>query len=767
MSYGDKYIIKYVDRYGYNTVHTIAQDGYSGGTSYLTGSDEPVSYILDSQVDSKFVPIKGTLAEVTFYDADGSHFTEFISSRWATYRLTTTKSGGVNPIMKCAYSVPDSYKEPYTMNPYPITLTFSDQLGRLKTLFFTANQDSGPPEQPYIQYSGYWSHLDLIHLCLSQITDFSNPLNLYESLDVFSSGMDQSTYDKSPLNQAWNDVSKYYSDSGDPVTFYDVLSEICTHYGAQLFYDNDGWVLRRVASVADAVSQRKWTATGSKDAGYNIIYQSVNTVYFKVSNTVNNVALTSRNRMVGHILTVIPALKRLSVVHNYGQRTSILQNYSFDSYVRYPSFSLDYAAFPANNQMFYASRFTNWSAVNNVPSLFTIHAMPFNYTGEAPLVKYLEFFEHYFRGRLERGIDFQSIEQGLKIPLLSTLPGFYNITNSAVLLVAGDGGETSWPVESVGPYYLNNGVNCRIESDPVTLLGNQTVNISFDYMIFANGLPVSSLTGDCVVQVMFKNMTSGNIGSLRQDNMIWDEGNVWNCIRINLDIHLTGTTLTLPTSPQTFSTTTKMLPNANCKIWIRLYSLMQSVTNGPNFNHGPGFFSGILFNNIILMPQILGAKSIKLETRVENLNQSVQSLTLNLGDAPSGGYNAGLIYKNVVFENSLGTQLSSTWDFRGGSNALPHLWWISNEYKQQMTNPSEIIGVDIHAGTGMFDFGRVILEKDNSNKAFIILRGDYKDKSGVFAGEIVRVFSNADNQDSLIDDLGNTLVDERGNTLIS
>jgi hypothetical protein len=283
-------------------------------------------------------------------------------------------------------------------------------------------------------------------------------------------------------------------------------------------------------------------------------------------------------------------------------------------------------------------------------------------------------------------------------------------------------------------------------------------------MLFSTVFPENGLTGDAVIQVML--LRNGVLSSLKQNDLTWDIGNQGNCFRFNLDIKPSAKNPSLFTSFTNFSTTTANLPAGNCQIYIRLYSLMQVFGSESNFNNGVGNFMGVVFDNVKIMPQILGAASLNLETRVEPLNQNIQSLKVDLGDAPVGGYNSGLIYKNIIFEAADMSVLSSAWDFKGGSNPLTHIYWLSNEYKVQLTNPSEIIQCDLQSGVGMFDFSKVIIEKDNSNKALIIHRGDYNDKSGIFSGEIMRVFTEGDIDLAITTEDGTVITTEDGNPIL-
>jgi hypothetical protein len=610
------------------------------------------------------------------------------------------------------YSVPDEYKEPYKGNPYPITLTFSDQLGRLKTLPFTPNQDSGPPESAYEQYTGSYSFLDLIHLCLDQIRPPDAGLFLYEGLDVFSSGMDQSDNTKSPLDQGYIDVEKYYDESGKPKMFHEVLSEAVQHFAAQMFAYKDGWIIRRVGSLDAAVVVRSWHEyLGS------FTYTDNSSIDFRITNTVNSALPSVRLRMIGAHLDTLPALKKLVLNHDYGVRQSIIRNWSFTN-----NYETDHAtAYTLPNgdgATWYSSVFANW--INHTVS-YICKTFLFNYQGDG-----IFSYDKIADGRRSNDTfnrRFATIQKPHDINLPSA--GF-DMGESGVLIIGGDGGYTSkcndW---TTGAY---------IDSELLTMNGPTSFNLSVDYMNWSNYVG-GFQNGQFYIQVILYDLTH-SWGQYTLDiNGIWHSG--------------IGHVILMPspavggTSYTNFTLSTDFTPTAlpNLRIGVRLFQMVDSLINWPTASTE---WKGAVYDNIKVIPQLISRKGVTVTTRINNLNQKDQSVNLELGDAPANIFNSQLMYKNIVFEAGDYSVLSSAWDYKAGSTPLPHIEWLNGEYFKQLANASELISCKIHAGPGMFDFTKVIRDKDNGNKLFMIHRGTYNDLAGEFDGEIIRVFSDSD-----------------------
>jgi hypothetical protein len=229
--------------------------------------------------------------------------------RWVFSGIATGISEDFSPvntniILWKGFIIPGLYNEPHKQPPYMVGLRATDGLGDLKDIDFV---DAVGEE-----ITGNISLLDVIAVCLSKTNlnfDIAERMNLYED------GFLQQNSDSS-LAQTYIDAILLKNQ-----TCEFVLKKILEEFTSRVFQYNGIWLIERLPELDTPQNQRLFDRNG--------VYKSVSSKY--------NEIIIAGVSGVNHILDgtgnleVDNAFREVRTKHDYGLKTQLLKNSSFDN----------------------------------------------------------------------------------------------------------------------------------------------------------------------------------------------------------------------------------------------------------------------------------------------------------------------------------------------------------------------------------------------------------------------------------------------------
>jgi hypothetical protein len=247
MALGTKYTLDYLDLANDKWSIIIKVEGYSGASSKLVGTGNPLSWEALTDQDDPF----GILGrQVTVNIRNTESLLQYVS-------LATDAEKEVQVVINkndshyfTGFLTPLNYVQDYKVKG-TVSLTFTDRLGALRNEPFV--DGSGVP------YTGTATLMQIIADILA-LTGIS--LDIYSYDNMFASGMDKTAADD-PLVQSKIYRQYYAAADGEPSMCYDVLSAILATKNLSLRQHPEGWVLFNPADLTAAtVPFRRFNSVG-------------------------------------------------------------------------------------------------------------------------------------------------------------------------------------------------------------------------------------------------------------------------------------------------------------------------------------------------------------------------------------------------------------------------------------------------------------------------------------------------------------------------
>lgn len=151
------------------------------------------------------------------------------------------------------YAIPEFHAEPYLFEPYPLEVTFSDQLGEMKNLDFLDINDN--------KFKGDLKCIKIISEVLKK-TGLELPIRC--GINVFEETMAQAVTDD-PLDQAYVDSRIYYG-ANEPDKCNDVLKSLIEPFRAQMFQSMGVWWIIRLSDSVGTFAYREFDFNGDYDS---------------------------------------------------------------------------------------------------------------------------------------------------------------------------------------------------------------------------------------------------------------------------------------------------------------------------------------------------------------------------------------------------------------------------------------------------------------------------------------------------------------------
>ena len=148
------------------------------------------------------------------------------------------------------YAVPQFHQEPYLFPPYPLRVTFSDQLGEMKNHGF------------YDLYGNkIKGELKIIKVIAEILKKTSLELPIRCGVNVFDSGMTTAATDD-PFDQAYIDTRIFRGAKDVPIKCDVVINEIMKTFRAQFFQSQGVWWIIRSSDAVGTFAYREFDVNG-------------------------------------------------------------------------------------------------------------------------------------------------------------------------------------------------------------------------------------------------------------------------------------------------------------------------------------------------------------------------------------------------------------------------------------------------------------------------------------------------------------------------
>ena len=227
-TYGEKYELQWIDRFGTLWNAYIDVDGWGGSSSYITGSGDPIFVGYEMDDYSIFTPIKPSYCELNLIELVDDTFKElFLSDRKA--RLSIFKSAA---LYWQGWSIAEGYNSLYNLCPKPVKLTFVDGLTLLKTVKLPIDTLGGPDK--YLIKDYFKLAFDNIGL----------ENKIYEAFNISFSGLDLFT-------KFYIDSWRWYNNK-EYANLYDILYDILFTFGCRLYQLNGNWRIDNISEIGRA-----------------------------------------------------------------------------------------------------------------------------------------------------------------------------------------------------------------------------------------------------------------------------------------------------------------------------------------------------------------------------------------------------------------------------------------------------------------------------------------------------------------------------------
>lgn len=206
MSYGIKYTISFPDYFTNTWKIDLLQKDYSGASSDIICSGEPVFIRSESSSNDLFSPVKSKSCEIEVISVTAQQYFEIFNNETSSTDEWQVKIYKDAVLRFWGWVSQELYQEPLLSGRYKIRVNAIDGLAYLKNIEF--KQSTG------ISYSGHKKMLDIIQICLDNtgisLDYIVDSCNIYPLvLDPYTFLTTETAMATSPLNQIYVDCAAF------------------------------------------------------------------------------------------------------------------------------------------------------------------------------------------------------------------------------------------------------------------------------------------------------------------------------------------------------------------------------------------------------------------------------------------------------------------------------------------------------------------------------------------------------------------------------
>jgi len=249
VSYGPIYRVEYDCLNGDVSVIDIEERDYAGAVEEIKGgTSSPFVLRLRGEDSDIFTPLLSTECTLQLTSETNFKFLDLFTQDDRKYRLVAKKNGTE---FWRGFITPGLYQEQYyTDFNYYVGVEATDQLVLLKDLDFLDKDGN--------KIKGINSLIKVIAFILGK-TDLDLPIR--SAVNIWETDMAQTAADD-PLLQTHIDTETYYKDKGDPLSCYEVLSNIIKSFGCRLFQWQGYWYIIPLDFYTDTIEYREFDVNG-------------------------------------------------------------------------------------------------------------------------------------------------------------------------------------------------------------------------------------------------------------------------------------------------------------------------------------------------------------------------------------------------------------------------------------------------------------------------------------------------------------------------
>src|SRR5690606_4662010 len=235
-------------------------------------------------LNDKFHPIHPTNATLTMMSTEDYEWLPLYTYDDKKFRVDyEVDTGGGFELVWSGFHVPSVYVEPFVAAPYPVSLTFTDNLEILNAEPFT-DEDGN-------QIDGEQKIIKVISFILKK-TGLALPIR--SGINIYETNHNTTASDD-PLDQTYVDTACYRRD-GEPFTCAEVLEALLRPFGARILQASGQWVIEEIDRATASYAYRVFDFNG--DYSSNGTFDPIKDIKAAAEN--NRVALTEVDRSEEH-----------------------------------------------------------------------------------------------------------------------------------------------------------------------------------------------------------------------------------------------------------------------------------------------------------------------------------------------------------------------------------------------------------------------------------------------------------------------------------
>lgn len=242
MALTERNYLRFYSRSGNQYRISIKQEGYSGGSTLVTGADSPFITELTGDTAEVFEPIKPSKLQLNLIATTATEFLSYYTSQDKNIRVDITRNGAP---FGSYWILADQYEADYLAPPKSVSFDCTDGL-----VFLEKEKLSG---------TGRSTELELIAEIL-QATGLD--LDIWISDQVFEDSMSSANSD-TPQAQTYVNRENFTKDDGEYYTYKEVLEAILEPKGLQIRQSSGHWSIFRPAERTETHRIVKYDSTGA------------------------------------------------------------------------------------------------------------------------------------------------------------------------------------------------------------------------------------------------------------------------------------------------------------------------------------------------------------------------------------------------------------------------------------------------------------------------------------------------------------------------
>jgi hypothetical protein len=247
-----KYQIDYTDQRGRDTSIKIFDRDWSGETTLLCGTGEPLIIDYKGKGDELYASVKAQEAQVNILAESDFNFTEFFQADEQQYRVEIFKG---EQLIFIGFILPDVWQEPYLYPPFEVNISATDGLGVLNN-YRLELQGGG-------DFTERTSVLEYISTILNKV---NLSLPIVSHVNLFHELM---TKTSEPLSQALINPDVFLNEEGEFMNCREALEHILKAFNARIYQEQGKWHIMPITQAGRPHTAWEFDGNGNFVSSYD------------------------------------------------------------------------------------------------------------------------------------------------------------------------------------------------------------------------------------------------------------------------------------------------------------------------------------------------------------------------------------------------------------------------------------------------------------------------------------------------------------------